>query len=191
MKMRLNKFSSVIAIAALATSILAADEIKSMLPAFGPEGADFTTNAKDGNKITGWAPTQWTDNSEWAAVSATYTKLSDPPKEGLTGVGIKITKVDEGQMQFTSWTKPTFKKDMKYVVEGWIRSKENSGIKIGIRQPGEPYEFFAEQDLSTTAEWKQFSFPFSFTEDKDAFVMFTKADAGAVDLAGITVHEQK
>ena len=168
-----------------------ADDVKSLLPVFGPEGAEFTTNAKDGNKTGGWLPKDWVDNTEWAAVSATYTKLSDPPKEGLTAVNIKVTKADEGQLQLTSWTKPKFKKDVKYVIEGWIRSKESSGIKAGVRQPGEPYEFYAEQDLSATAEWKQFKFEFSVSDDKDAFVMFTKGDTGSVDLAGLSIHEAK
>ncbi len=191
MKTLMTKFASTLAAGFIATSAFAADEVKSLLPAFGADGAEVNVTAKDNNKVTGWLPKDWVDNSEWAAISATYTKLSDPPKEGVTAVSVKVTKFEEGQLQLTSWTKPKFKKDVKYVVEGWIRSKESSGIKAGIRQTGEPYEFFAEQELSATAEWKQFSFPFSFSEDKDAFVMFTKADTGAVDLAGITVHEQK
>ena len=189
--MNLKKFLPAIIIAAIASTTFVADEVKSLLPAFGSDGAEVNINAKSDNKISGWLPKDWVDNSEWAAVSATYAKLSDPPKDGVTAIGIKITKVDEGQLQLTTWTTPTFKKGVKYVVEGWIRSKESAGIKVGIRQPGEPYEFYADQDLSGTADWKPFSFEFSFTEDKDALVMFTKKETGAVDLAGVVVREQK
>lgn len=191
MNMNLKQLLLSLAAAALASTVLAADGVKSLLPAFGPEGAEVSVAAQNGNKCSGWLPKEWVDNTEWASVSATYSKLSDPPKEGVTAVGIHVTKVEEGQLQLTSWTKPTFKKDVKYAVEGWIRSKDSSGIKVMIRQPGEPYESFAEQDLAASAEWKPFSFPFSFTEDKDAFVMFTKAETGAVDLAGLVVREQK
>ena len=87
--------------------------------------------------------------------------------------------------------KLTFKKGAKYVVEGWVRSKDRADFKVGIRQPGDPYEFYSEQELSTTTEWKTFKFNVSFSDDKEAVVMFTKPEAGTVDLAGVTVREQK
>ena len=94
-------------------------------------------------------------------------------------------------MQLTSWTKPTFKKGVKYVVTGWIRSPDNAGMKVGVRQPGEPYELYAEQDLNAATEWKPFTFDFSFSDDKEAFVMFIKQEIGTVDLAGVAVGEKK
>ncbi len=186
MKLKLFAFT----IATIASACLAAGETKSLLPAFGPDGTEITTNCKDGNKTTGWVPKGWVDNSEWAPVSATYSKLSDPPKEGVTAIRIKVDKVSDGQLQFTSWVKPKFKKDMKYVVEGSIRGKDAS-INIVIRQPEAPYESFANQTIEGAAEWKPFTFEFSFTEDKEAFVMFFKPETGAVDLAGIVVREKK
>ena len=189
--MNLKQFVPAIVIVAIASVSIAVEEAKSLLPAFGPDGTQITTNTKDGNKVTGWVPKDWVDNSEWAPVSATYSKLTDPPKEGVTAIRIKVEKVSDGQLQFTSWTKPTFKKGVKYVIEGWIRSASSEGIKVGIRQPGEPYEFFAEQSLNGTAEWKPFTFEFTFTEDKEAFVMFIKPEAGTVDLAGLVVREKK
>ena len=188
--MKLKKIISVVAIVTLTSVGFAAETTKSLLPVFGPDGAEISTNAKDGNKLTGWLPSQWVDNSEWAAVSATYSKLTDPPKKDVTAIRVNITKMDDGQLQFTSWTTPTFKKGVKYVVEGWIRGKD-ANIKVGIRQTGDPYEFFAEQTLDGKAEWKPFTFEFTFTEDKVAFVMFVKTETGTVDLAGIVVREKK
>ena len=173
----------------LSFTAFAADE--SLLPAFGAAGTEFTVKAKNDNTTKGWLPKDWVDNSEWAAVSATYAKLPDGPKEGVVAVRIKVEKVDEGQLQLTSWTIPKFKKGVKYTITGWIRSAEGSGIKAGVRQTGEPYEFYAEQDLTADKEWKPFTFDFSLTEDKEAFVMFTKADPGTVDLAGLVVSEKK
>jgi hypothetical protein len=178
---------------ALAASVAAfAQETKSLVPTFGIEGREFDLKAKDGHKIKGWLPKDWVDNSEWAAVTINYSKLADPPKEGVGAVRIQVAKVDEGQMQLTSWAgKLTFKKGAKYVVEGWVRSKDRADFKVGIRQPGDPYEFYSEQELSTTPEWKTFKFNVSFSDDKEAVVMFTKPEAGTVDLAGVTVREQK
>ena len=187
--MHFRTFLPAAVLTALACAGFADDQ--SLLPVFGSAGAEFTVKAKDGNTTKGWLPKDWVDNSEWAPVSATYTKLNDPPKEGVTAVRIKVEKVDEGQLQLTSWTKPVFKKGVKYVIAGWIRSAENAGIKIGVRQPAEPYEFYAEQDLTAVSEWKPFTFDFSFAEDREAFVMFTKQETGTVDLAGLTVREKK
>lgn len=173
----------------LGFTAFAAEE--SLLPAFGPAGVEFTVNAKDGNKATGWLPKDWVDNTEWAAVSATYSKLNDPPKEGVTAVRIKVEKVEEGQLQLTSWTRPKFKKGVKYVISGWIRSPDSSHIKIGVRQTEDPWELFAEQDVSAASEWKPFTFEFSFNEDKEAHVMFIKQETGTVDLAGLGVRETK
>ena len=186
------RLSNIVAVLALMSSaVLFAAETPSLLPAFGPDGAEFTVKAKDGHQTKGWLPKDWVDNTEWAAVSATYSKLADPPKGGGTAIRIAVEKVDEGQLQLTSWTKPVFKKNAKYVVSGWIRSAENAGIKVGVRQPGEPYEFYAEQDLFATKEWKPFAFDFSLQEDKEAFVMFIKQETGTVDLAGLAVRETK
>jgi hypothetical protein len=192
MDMNAKPFLVIAVTVALAfTALTAYGAEESLLPVFGPGGAEFTIKAKDDNKTKGWLPKDWVDNSEWAAVSATYSKLTDPPKEGVAAVRIKVEKVDEGQLQLTTWTKPTFKKGVKYVITGWIRSADNSGLKVGVRQPAEPYEFYAEQDLTADKEWKPFTFDFSFSEDKEGFVMFTKQDTGTVDLAGLVVSEKK
>lgn len=172
-----------------ASMVCLAAETASLLPAFGPQGHEVANEAKDNNKITGWLPAGWVDNSEWAAVSATYTKLEDAPKPGLTAINIKVTTVDEGHLQLTSWTRPVFKQNVKYIVEGFIRSKSHDGLRVGIREPGEPYEFYAEQDLDAGPQWKPFKFDFTFDVDRPAFVMFIKPETGSVDLAGVVVHQ--
>ena len=191
--MKITWFRLTVFAALLAGAVtVSAQETKSLIPAFGTEGKEWDNKAKDGNKIKGWLPTDWVDNSEWAAITINYSKLSDPPKAGVGAVRIQVAKVDEGQMQLTSWAgKLTFKKSVKYVVEGWVRSKDMAALKVGVRQQGDPYEFYAEQDLSTTPEWKRFTFNVSFESDKEGVVMFTKPEAGTVDLAGVVVREKK
>lgn len=171
-------------------AVLAQEKPASLLPAFGPEGRDFTAKAQGGKAIKGWLPTGWDDNSEWATLAVTYTKLKDGPKEGVTAVRIELKDLGEGQLQLTSYSgKRVFKKGVKYAVEGWLRG--SADFKVGVRQPGDPYEFYVEQDLSGGKEWKPFKFEFALDADKEAFIMFVMPGTGAIDLAGLTVREVK
>ena len=176
---------------ALALPVMA-DVPKSLLPAFGDEGKEFTVKAKDGNTVKGWLPTDWTDNSDWAPVTATYTKLTDSPDKAAGAVRIKIEKVEEGgQLQLTTYQgNQKYKKGTKYLVSGWVRSADHTGIHVGVRQQGEPYEFYHENDLATGPEWKRFEFTFTPAMDFEAFLMFIVRDAGSVDLAGVAVEEK-
>ena len=164
---------------------------KSLLPPFGNEGSEFTTKAQGSHVIKGWLPTNWSDNTEWAQVSATYTKLADSPDKAAGAVRIKIEKVDDGQLQLTTYQGiQKYEKGKRYVVTGWLRSAEQSGVKLGVRQKSEPYEFYHEQELSGGAEWKKFEFSFTPTMDVDAFLMFVAREVGSVDLAGVTVEQK-
>jgi hypothetical protein len=175
---------------AFASSVLA-EPPKSLLPAFGNEGAEFTTKGKDGHVTKGWLPNEWKDNSEWAAVDATYTKLTDSPDKDAGAVGIKIAKVDDGQLQLTTFGGiQKYKKGVHYVLRGWVRSPDLLTVKVGARQISEPYEFYHEDDLTTGKEWKRFEFSFMPTMDIAAFVMFVVRDVGTVDLAGVTLEEK-
>lgn len=169
-----------------------ADAPKSLLPAFGNDGAEFTVKARDGNTVHGWLPKEWNDNSDWAAVTATYTKLTDSPDKDAGAVRLKVEKIEEGSLlQLTTYGgNQKYKKGTKYVVSGWIRSADRIGVKVGARMFKEPYEFYHDTDLSTSPEWKRFEFAFTPTMDLEAIIMFAVHDVGAVDLAGIAVEEK-
>lgn len=171
-------------------AVLAQEKPTSLLPAFGAEGRDFTAKAQGGKAIKGWLPTGWDDNSEWATLAVTYTKLKDGPKEGVTAVRIELKDLGEGQLQLTSYSgKRVFKKGVKHAVEGWLRG--SADFKVGVRQPGDPYEFYVEHDLSGGKEWKPFKFEFALDADREAFIMFVMPGSGTIDLAGVTVREVK
>jgi hypothetical protein len=168
----------------------AQDKPVSLLPAFGAEGRDFTAKAQGGKAIKGWLPTGWDDNSGWATLAATYTKLKDGPKEGVTAVRIELKDLGDGQLQLTSFSgKRVFKKGVKYAVEGSLRG--SADFKVGVRQPGDPYEFYVEHELSAGKEWKAFKFEFTLDADKEAFIMFVMPGNGTIDLAGVAVREVK
>jgi hypothetical protein len=164
---------------------------KSLLPPFGNDGAEFKIKAKDGHSTHGWLPKEWTDNSEWAPVNATYTKLPDSPDKDAAAVRIKVENVEDGQLQLTTFGgNDKYLKGGHYVVSGWVRSPDQTPVKIGIRQINGPYELYHEQTLNSGTEWKPFEFAFTPTEDRQAFVMFIIRKEGTVDLAGITLTEK-
>jgi hypothetical protein len=174
----------------VAVSQLGAETPKSLLPAFGTDGAEFTTKAQSDHVLRGWLPADWKDNTEWASVSATYTKLTDPPAPSVGAVRIKVEKVDEGQLQLTTYQGiQDFKQGKTYKVAGWMRSPDRVTVKVGARQTGDPYEMYHEQDISTQAEWKPFAFEFKPAEDIKAFIMFVVTETGTIDIAGITLTE--
>ena len=63
-----------------------AEPSPSLLPIFGSKGGEFTKASKDDHLIKGWLPAKWIDNSKWAAVNATYTKLAESPDQDLAEV---------------------------------------------------------------------------------------------------------
>jgi hypothetical protein len=164
---------------------------RSLLPAFGNEGAEFTVKGQNGHGTKGWLPKDWTDNTEWAQVNATYSKLADSPDKAAGAVRIKVEKVDEGQLQLTTYQgQEKYQKGKRYIVTGWVRSAEKTSVQVGVRQKGEPYEFYHEQELTTGPEWKRFEFAFTPAMDFEAFVMFVIRETGTVDLAGVALEER-
>lgn len=186
--------SKLAAVALLAaTSLAVAQAPKSLLPAFGTEGREFTVNSRDGNTVKGWLPNGWNDNTDWAPVTATYAKLPDSPNPSVGAVRIKIEKVEEGgQLQLTAYEgSQSYAQGKRYVVSGWIRSAEKLPVIVGARQMEDPYEFFHEQELSTETEWKRFEFAFAPNQDLKALIMFVVRETGTVDLAGVSVEQKQ
>jgi hypothetical protein len=174
------------------TPRVVADQPPSLLPGFGNTGEKFTSRAKDGHAVHGWLPVGWTNNSSWAAVNATYSKLDDSPDKEAGAVRVKIDDVDEGHLQLTSFLgNREYKKGVKYVVAGWVRSPDHTAVMVGDREVEEPHAFYDQMDLPTTAEWKRFEFEFTPEMDCGAWIMFVFNQPGTVDLAGITVHEKR
>ena len=180
-------------IAALfATSLAAkAEPQKSLLPAFGPEGTEVTVKAKGGHVVHGWLPKDWDDNTEWAPVTATYSKLDESP--GKTGVAlrIKLEKMDDGVLQLTSYAgTQTYQPGRIYRISGWVRSADHAEISVGARQIEDPYEMYHQQDLAADSTWKQFEFEFTPKKSVKAIIMFTLKNVSTVDLAGIVLTDE-
>jgi hypothetical protein len=169
-----------------------AEPAASKLPAFSGPGYQFNRASKDDHIVKGWLPKDWVDNSKWAAVNATYTKLEDPPEKGVGAVRIEAKNIDSGQLQLTTFegSKQYFK-GTKYVVTGWIRGTTNSTIKVGLREEVEAKPFLEEIHLTGAAQWRPFELLFAPEKDCDALLMVVMREPGTVDVAGLAVAEKK
>ena len=164
---------------------------KSLLPVFGAEGDEFTTPAQKNHVIHGWLPKDWNDNSEWAPITATYSKLDDAPDKTGVALRIKVEKMDDGQLQLTSYAgERIYEKGRIYRVSGWVRCPDRVTVSVAARQSEGPYERYHEKDLATEATWKQFEFEFAPKNDIKAIIMFSFERVATVDLAGVTVTDE-
>src|SRR5260221_10338009 len=99
-----------------------AEPRESLLPPFGNAGKEFKQKAQPGHDIHGWLPKNWVDNSSWAPVSATYTKLTDSPDKDAAAGRIEITEVDGWQLLKTSFEgNHDCKEGTTCLVTGWVR----------------------------------------------------------------------
>jgi hypothetical protein len=177
---------------AVSSADLQAAPEPSLVPVFGLEGREFTTKAQNDNVVHGWLPKDWDDNSEWAPISATYTKLADGPDKELAAVQIKIEKMAEGQLQLTSYDgNRVYTKGKSYRVSGWARSAGHLAISVLVRQSEDPYELHAEQEFDTDLAWKPFEFKFTPDKDYKAIIMLAVKNIGTIDIAGIVVTEDE
>ena len=165
-----------------------AEQLESLLPPFAGKGYDFTKEAKDDHHISGWLPVKWCDNSRWAAVNATFTKLGDSPDKDQAAVRIEVKNVDDGQLQLTTFEgNSEYKKGATYIVSGWARSERFTKLLVGARENDDPHDFYKQIEVPTGAHWKKFQFEWTPEMDCTAWMMFVIKEPGTVDVAGITV----
>jgi len=180
-----------VVLGSLALSALAAEPAKSLLPEFGTKGREFQPKAMQGYDIRGWLPMDWIDNSSWAPISAVYSQLNDPPKEGVGAVRIEVTKRHAFHLQMTTKDGARdYKGRTNYVVSGWVRSPLNTDVFVGFRQDQAPKDYYGGKDLYVDGEWKRFSLEWTPEKDSAAWLMFTVHKVGIVDLAGIVLEEK-
>jgi hypothetical protein len=166
-----------------------AEPATGLVPAFGSEGREFKQKAQPGHDIHGWLPKGWEDNSSWAKVSATYTKLDDSPEKDATAVRIEFTKRDAHHVQFRPQKGPlTFTKGTTYRVSGWARSAEPSKINVGFRDADAAGGYFDQDDIYTGKKWARFSFDWTPEQDCKGWLLIVVQDPGTFDVAGITLE---
>ncbi|HEY3899996.1 MAG TPA: hypothetical protein VGM54_15415 [Chthoniobacter sp.] len=168
-----------------------AEQLESLLPPFAGKGYDFKKESKDDHHISGWLPVKWCDNSKWAAVNATFTKLDDSPDKDQAAVRIEVKNVDDGQLQLTSFEgNSEYKKGATYLVTGWVRSERFTQLLVGAREEDDPHDFYKQIEVPTGARWSKFKLEWTPEMDCVAWIMFVIKAPGTVDVAGITVTEK-
>jgi hypothetical protein len=173
----------------LSPAVAKSEPLTSLMPVFGVEGAEFTHPTQKGQAVSGWLPTGWVDNSEWAAIAATYEKLDDFPDDAFGAVRIKLKELEaDAELQVTSYEgERTLAKGKPYRVFGWVRSPESHQVAVTLRQLNEPYQQYARIDIPTSKRWAPFELNFQPDRDLKAIVVVGMQEVGTLDLASVTL----
>lgn len=156
---------------------------------FGPDGDDFTCANREGSASKGWLPKGWVDASSQANVNVTYSKVTEVPKDGASGIEITV----EGEGRPTAEVRgPHFicRRNEKCTIEGWVRSPNKSTVTIIASQFVDPGQKYKEQPVHGTPEWKQFKVQFVPVQDIAAELRLQLVAGSNVQLAGISVKKE-
>jgi hypothetical protein len=156
---------------------------------FGPEGADFISDNKEGVVAQGWLPKGWSDATAAHPMGVTYRKLSDPPLPGLTAVEMKT---ESAVANFAHLTGPRIvcKKNEHCLITGWARSPFKSDLTFQLSEIIEPHRTYSEQTVRTTSEWKQFKLSFNAPCDLAAELVICEPSGASVHFSAIAVQQQ-
>ncbi|MBI5773259.1 MAG: PD40 domain-containing protein [Verrucomicrobia bacterium] len=154
---------------------------------FGAAGAEFTAVNKDGQTSKGWLPRGWSDANAASPISVTYEKLTDAPQSDVAAVRMTASSTARGQAALRG---PRFiaRHNVRYTIEGWVRSAGRADLGVSARQFIEPFQKFQDQNVRTTADWKAFKVQFTPTQDFAADLVLSISTGGAVDIAGVTIR---
>jgi hypothetical protein len=119
--------------------------------------------------ITGQMAEGWSDNSDWADIDVEYSKETLNPHRGTAAQRINVKRVTSGAVQFVQPV--TFKKGRVHLWRLWLRGTPGTGVSLMLRKAGAPYNEFANQPVSLSAEWKEVRVFGVIPEDTDGFLM--------------------
>lgn len=139
-----------------AMTLTAADN---MLGNGGFEGdwQDIDIAAKDGGRIQGQIPAGWRDNSNWAAVSATYSCDRQMPNSGDACLKVTAAQVNSGNVQLAAQTL-TLTEPGVYRVSIHLRSERAGALRLQLRQEAAPYAAYGGMLVMPTREWAKYDF---------------------------------
>lgn len=104
------------------------------------------------SKIRGEMPPEWEDDSAWADVDVIYSRLTDHPFEGATGMRITASAIRSGavlvRLPGVPLTPPYFVK-----ASVALRSPSSIPVKFGVRKIGSPYSYYGMQEVTANPEW--------------------------------------
>ncbi len=148
---------------------------------FGARGVPIPTGLAQG-RVTGSLPAGWRDNSEWAKA---YVDYKASREAGRAFTRVDVTRIEDGwaQMAF-NLPQPAAPVLMRLSLS--VRSATASPLQVGVRLLGPPYTFVWQTTLSTTPEWKPYSYEFPVEPPKQPaglFVVFPHV--GSVDVESV------
>jgi len=118
--------------------------------------------------ITGALAGMWEDDSSWADVTVEYSSDSTEPHGGKASQRIAVSRIAGGAVQFAQ--RVTVEKGI-YAFHVWLRGQPGTSVALQIRRAGHPYNTFAANSATLSAEWREFTVSGMVPERVQAFVM--------------------
>jgi hypothetical protein len=142
-------------ITALTSMTLFAAENLLSNASFETDWQDLDLASKDGGRIHGQMPDGWFDNSNWAAVSAHYSRDEQRPNSGEACMKVSATQVNSGNLQLVSGPY-TFNEAGIYRLSVYLRSEGHAALTLQLRQYSAPYRGYGSVLAMPTAEWTKY-----------------------------------
>ena len=131
---------------------------------------------------------QWRDNSGWADVNVSYTRIYNKIRHGYVQ-RIKCKRFGRGAVQFIQ-PGLTLKAGANYRIGLWVKGNTASPFEILLRKHGKPYTTYFSHAFTAPEKWTHLSFiaPIN-TSDPSAYFMVRFTSRGELLLDDITVTD--
>ncbi len=129
------------------------------------KGAGWHANAE----ITGEVGANWSDNSSWADVGASYSRDETNPHSGKACQKIEAKRITSGAVQFIH----LFKADKGKIYNGkfWMRGSPSTTLTFGFRQMDGPYQTYGTESATLSPEWREFSVQAEMPKDENVILI--------------------
>jgi hypothetical protein len=150
----------------------------------GPFNLDFESGFRPvgspSKTITGDVGQFWSDNSDWADVTAAYSMNDTSAHSGGQAQRIVVSQVASGQLQTMQFAQ--LRKGETYTASVWLRGTPGMQLGFALRQWIEPYTDYAAADLVADGSWQKVSITGRMTGTDVSVLMVRSFTPGTVDI---------
>ncbi len=135
--------------------------------------------------ITGTIGQWWSDNSDWADVTADYEPDRVSPHGGHVAQRIVVSRIASGDVQVVQPADLT--EGESYTASVWLRATAGMQVGFGLRQSPSPYTSYAQDNVTGNAQWQQITVSGTVTGSGQTLLMVFAYTPGTLDFDDATL----